>query len=239
VARYNNGIPNGTNQTVKMALDSVGNIYVTGVSRNTNSQLGYVAIKYTPNGSQLWASRYDSTSYPLATPTAFAVDSGKDVVVTGSAGTIMYDTNGVQLWLTPFGGKALAIDNDGNPVLTGISFVNGLSTDVETMKFDADSGDNIWYVTYPSSFEPAVGQQVLVASDNSIYVCGSYTYTCTDGDSYEALLVVKYNENGGQMWTTLNTQGGVQLGRCLSRALPLTNRTIFTSRRLSLGSRGG
>ena len=30
VARYNNGITNGTNQAVKMALDSAGNIIVTG-----------------------------------------------------------------------------------------------------------------------------------------------------------------------------------------------------------------
>jgi hypothetical protein len=29
VARYNNGITNGTNQAVKMALDASGNIYVT------------------------------------------------------------------------------------------------------------------------------------------------------------------------------------------------------------------
>jgi len=44
---------NGTNQAVKMALDSNGNIYVTGFSQNTNTNLGYVTIKYAPNGNQL------------------------------------------------------------------------------------------------------------------------------------------------------------------------------------------
>src|ERR1019366_5400195 len=34
VARYNNGITNGTNQAVKMVLDPAGNIYVTGFSQN-------------------------------------------------------------------------------------------------------------------------------------------------------------------------------------------------------------
>jgi hypothetical protein len=58
VARYNNGITNGTNQAVKMALDSNGNIYVLGVSQNTNNNLGYVTIKYSPNGTQLWAARF-------------------------------------------------------------------------------------------------------------------------------------------------------------------------------------
>ena len=53
VTHYNNGITNGTHQAVKMALDSSGNIYVTGFSQNTNGNLGYVTIKYAPNGSQL------------------------------------------------------------------------------------------------------------------------------------------------------------------------------------------
>src|SRR5208282_2449026 len=51
VARYNNGITNGTNQAVKMALDSAGNIYVTGSSQNANSSLGYVTMKYAPTGN--------------------------------------------------------------------------------------------------------------------------------------------------------------------------------------------
>jgi hypothetical protein len=52
VARYNNGLLNGTNQAVKIALDSRGNIYVLGFSQNTNTNLGYVTVKYAPNGKQ-------------------------------------------------------------------------------------------------------------------------------------------------------------------------------------------
>ncbi|MGA2557019.1 MAG: hypothetical protein ABSG04_12175, partial [Verrucomicrobiota bacterium] len=74
VARYNNGITNGTNQAVKMALDTNGNIYVTGFSQNTNGGLGYATIKYAPNGNQLWVARYDSTNYPAAQPTGLALD---------------------------------------------------------------------------------------------------------------------------------------------------------------------
>jgi hypothetical protein len=47
VAHYNNGITNGTQQALKMALDSTGNIYVTGFSQNTKSNLGCVTIKYS------------------------------------------------------------------------------------------------------------------------------------------------------------------------------------------------
>src|SRR5580704_12587731 len=64
VARYNNAMTNGTNQPVKMLLDSAGNIYVTGFSENANTNLGYGTIKYAANGTQLWAERYDSNIFP-------------------------------------------------------------------------------------------------------------------------------------------------------------------------------
>src|ERR1700733_10535563 len=121
VAHYNNGITNGTNQAVKMALDTLGNIYVVGFSENTNNSLGYVTIKYAPNGNQLWAARYDSTNDPLATPAAIALDSSNDVFVTGNALTIKYDPNGNQLWTAPYAGTALAVDTNGNAIVTGIS----------------------------------------------------------------------------------------------------------------------
>jgi len=39
VAHYNNGIPEGTHQAVKVALDSAGNIYVTGASQGISGSL--------------------------------------------------------------------------------------------------------------------------------------------------------------------------------------------------------
>ena len=123
VARYNNGISNGTNQAVKMTLDSAGNIYVAGFSQNTNNQLGYVAIKYAPNGTQLWVARYDSTNYPTATPAGLALDGSNNVAVTGGALTVKYDSNGNQLWTAPYAGTTLAEDNQGS------SYVGGFSQD--------------------------------------------------------------------------------------------------------------
>src|SRR5580693_4730989 len=74
VARYNNGIPGGTNQAVKMALDSNENIYITGFSQNVSGNSGYVTMKYAPNGNQLWASRYDDYAFPSAAPAAMVLD---------------------------------------------------------------------------------------------------------------------------------------------------------------------
>src|SRR5579862_2811573 len=127
VARYNNGIPGGTNQAVKMALDSVGNIYVTGFSQNVISNLGYVTIKYAPNGNQIWANRFDSINYPKARPAAMVLDNSNNAIVTGSALTVKYDADGNQLWTAPYAGMAVAVDTSRN------AYVVGFSTDFGTV----------------------------------------------------------------------------------------------------------
>jgi hypothetical protein len=211
---YNNGITLGTNQAVKMALDPSGNIYVTGFSQNANSNLGYVTIKYAPNGNQLWAARYDSTNYPTATPAAFALDSSNNVLVTGSALTIKYDSNGNQLWTSPYGGTTLAVDNDGN------SYVGGFSQNFGTVKL-SPQGSNIWLTTYIESYGPTISQSVLVDGGNNVYVSGldSYYSFYNNGmlyGPYVELTTIKYDSHGTQIWKAsqapLPQLSGVQLG---------------------------
>jgi hypothetical protein len=220
-AHYDNGITNGTNQAVKMALDSSGNIYVTGFSQNTNNNMGYVTIKYAPNGAQLWAARYDSTNYPTATPSALALDSSNNAIVTGSALTVKYDTNGNQLWTAPYGGTALTVfggiyihvyNGTALAVDAGANvYVTGYGTNFNTVKLNPQ-GSNVWFTTY-ADVGPTLSQVVLVDSQSNIWVAGSDTYTYygqggrTEG-FYEQLAVVKYDNNGKQLWSTTYNPGG-------------------------------
>ena len=205
VSRYNNGIANGTHQALKMALDPAGNIYVTGFSQNTNSQLGYATIKYAPNGNQVWASRYDSTNYPTATPAGFVLDGSNNVVVTGSALTVKYDSNGNQLWTAPYSGTSLAVDTNGNVGITGFG------TTLDTVKV-SPSGSNLWLQTFPGSCAAAVGQTVTADTVGDFYVTGSYPFFCETeyGITYVYgiyLLIIKYAADGSQMWTSTNLDG--------------------------------
>jgi hypothetical protein len=195
LARYNNGLTNGTNQAVKMALDATGNIYVTGFSQNTNTNLGYVTIKYAPNGTQLWVARYDSTNYPIATPTALALDSSNNVFVTGSAVTVKYDTNGSQLWTAPYAGTALTLDTNGNVAVTGF----GTSFNSVTIN---PTGTTLWKQTYTAPCGAAEGQAINADSSGNFYVAGSYPNFCEGSLVVYELLVIKYNANGSQIWTT-------------------------------------
>jgi hypothetical protein len=198
VARYNNGISNGTNQAVKMTLDSAGNIYVAGFSQNTNGNLGYVTIKYAPNGNQVWVARYDSTNSPVAVPTALSLDASNNVIVTGSALTVKYDTNGNQLWAAPYGGTTLAVDNGCN------SYVGGFSQNFGTVKL-SPQGSNIWLTSYIESYGPTISQSVLVDGGNNVYVSGldSYYSFYNNGmlyGPYVELTTIKYDSSGTQLW---------------------------------------
>jgi hypothetical protein len=201
VARYNNGITNGTNQAVKMTLDSAGNIYVAGFSQNTNGNFGYVTIKYAPNGNQLWATRLDSTNYPAASPAALALDNSNNVTVTGNPLTVKYDANGTQLWTAPYAGTALAIDSTGNLIVTGFG------TSFNTVKLSPQGGF-IWQTTYPthppSEPGPNMPQSVLVDSTNNVYVSGFITRLYNPANPGQGtvgiLFTEKYDSNGNQVW---------------------------------------
>ncbi len=193
VARYNNGIPNGTNQAVKMALDTNGNIYVTGFSQNTNGNLGYATIKYAPNGNQLWVARYDSTNYPVAQPTGLALDQQINTVVTGSAVTVKYDSNGNEVWTLPYSGTGIAVDSSNNVCLTGVA------SNYTTMKFTPD-GTNLWTQTFTSA-GPCGAQTINIGPSNDIYVCGYEFFVYMPLSHGVHATAIKYDAVGTQLWT--------------------------------------
>ncbi len=201
VAKYNNGITNGNHQALKMALDSSGNIYVLGVSANANTNTGYAVVKYAPNGNQLWAARYDSTNFPTATPTGFALDNSNNVVVIGTAVTIKYDVNGNLLWTVPYSAQAVAVDSGQNICMTGV-FSN-----FTTVKLDS-SGSNLWTKTWSYSAATSVSQVIAVDLSKNVYVAGGENLYVTPS-GYAMVGIIKYDENGNQMWENNLSSGSI------------------------------
>jgi len=201
VARYNNGILNGTNEAVKLALDTNGNIYVTGFSQNTNGNLDYATIKYAPNGSQVWVTRFDSTNTSAAIPAAIVVDASNNVVITGNAVTVNYGTNGNQLWTAPYAGTALAVDANCNV------YVVGFDTNFGTAKLSA-AGSNLWQTTYPSSFGANTSQAVAVDDNGNVDVAGNETWSSGPDYAYRDLLLMQYDKSGNPIWVDHNKSTG-------------------------------
>jgi uncharacterized delta-60 repeat protein len=73
----------GNHRAKAIALDTAGNVYVTGQSPGPGVGNDYATIKYTPDGQELWVQRYDGPAHGDDVATAIAVTSDGSVYVTG------------------------------------------------------------------------------------------------------------------------------------------------------------
>jgi hypothetical protein len=85
VQRYN-GPGNSWDDSRSIAVDSVGNAYVTGYSRSgqTAGTEDYATIKYNSSGIQQWVKRYNGSGNSYDYPQSIAVDASGNVCVTGA-----------------------------------------------------------------------------------------------------------------------------------------------------------
>ncbi len=157
VKRYN-GPDNSNDVPEAIAIDSAGNVYVTGASYSA-TYLDFATIKYDPAGNQLWEARYHSPTGDNR-PKALVVDTVGNVYVTGESfsgtnvdyATVKYSAAGLQQWAVRFNGSgnghdrpvAVGVDAAGNVYVTG-SVWQGFTNDYDymTIKYSA-SGVQQW-----------------------------------------------------------------------------------------------
>jgi len=202
-----NGPANSYDDASAIALDSSGNVYVTGTSYGAVDD--YATIKYNTNGEQLWVKRYSTPGYCWDYANAIAVDSSGNVYVTGESKgsgtgedyvTIKYITNGKQLWVKTYNGpakkgdyaNAIAVDSSGNVYVTGASY--GTSYDYATIKYNTN-GTQLWVKTYNGPAKKAdSAKAIAVDSSGNVYVTG------TSSGATDDYATIKYNTNGKQLW---------------------------------------
>lgn len=193
-----------------IAVDSLGNVYVTGKSYSEWTEYDYLTIKYNSLGNLQWSARYNGPGNFTDEPTGIVVDKSGNIYVTGfSYGgssdydytTIKYNSNGVQQWVDRYNGVAdstdkansITLDGTGNIIISGQSFKLGgtYNYDCMTIKYNS-SGSRLWIKNFEM---PSTGNEnkVFLNSDQSgnIYVVGYMTYE---------LLRLKYNNNGNLLW---------------------------------------
>lgn len=84
VARYD-GPGDSIDKATAIALDALGNVYVTGGSTGAGTDLDYATIKYDADGNQLWLYRYNGPASGPDAAHAIALDTLGNVYVTGAS----------------------------------------------------------------------------------------------------------------------------------------------------------
>ena len=214
VARYNGGFTNKVHTPLAMKLDSAGNIYVAGSSQNASNFYDYVVLKYAPNGTPFYATRYNSTNGVNFMANGFALDPNGNSYVTGTGGTVKVSTNGVVAWVAPYAGNDVAVDTNGNVYVTGFS-----TTEYATAKLDG-SGSNLWTRTYVGVAGPdnpvSVSQKVAVDNSGNVFVAGWADYVGfsypgqTYLNYYSHPVIITYDSLGNAVWTNAYEGNGSQ-----------------------------
>jgi uncharacterized delta-60 repeat protein len=196
-----------------IAINDVGEVWVTGQCDTTGGAIDYVTIKYNAAGQQQWIARYDNPAHGYNYARAIAVDSSGNVCVTGMSdgfnnamdyATIKYNSAGQQLWVARYNGAAdgfndahaIAIDRSGNVYVTGQSRGVGTGFDFATIKYNF-AGQQLWVARYDANSGDDAGRAIAVDGSGNVYVTGESVAV----QPFSDYATVKYDSAGREQWT--------------------------------------
>ncbi|MQY71109.1 hypothetical protein GH141_04165 [bacterium] len=181
-----------------VAVDAVGNVYVTGYTNNGINN-DYLTIKYDTDGNFQWSDardeNYNDEAYRIA------VDADANLYVTGRSGnsggdydyfTIKYDTDGNFQWKKRYGGSeyeaayGVAVDEYFVYVTGGRD--NGVDVDFLTVRYDKE-GTFSWEKDFDSG-DDDMARGIAVDGSHYLYVTGLYN----DGSDYD-FRTIKYEQD--------------------------------------------
>ncbi len=182
--KFYNGPANSEDKAQAVAMDSGGNVIVTGISYSGiypyNGVSAYTAKYAAASGALLWESR-------SAGGQAVVVDSSGNVIVSGS-GLAKLRPDGTTAWGHDGGGRVIAVDAAGN-VIVGTS--DGY---LRTAKYAAATGALLWEKRrttengYLSAVAVDAGGNVIVAGTTNGSDSGHDFYTAKYAGADGALL---------------------------------------------------
>jgi len=212
-----------------IAVDSIGNSYVTGYKGGfpfITGSYGVFLAKYDNSGNQLWINQLSTDNSDFGNGVAvdengnsyITGDTRGDLAGTGNAGSsdlfiAKFDTSGNQLWIKQFGtftvdeGSDLAIDLNGNSYVTGYTYGEIVGTgstvgsDVFLAKYDT-LGNRLWIKQFSSIENHNEGYGIAVDTNGNSYVTGhtSGDLAGTKNAGGSDTFIVKYNTFGTQIW---------------------------------------
>ena len=213
--RYS-GTGNTNDSANAIAVDSSGNVIVTGVSAGTSGYSDYATIAYSVPGVPLWTNRYNGPGNSHDSPSTVAIASNHNIVVTGGstgAGgnfdyvTIFYSDSGVALWTNRYDGpgnandvaQAVAVNNNGAIFVAGYSFGSRGDADFAIIAY-SETGMRLWTNCYDgvgNGWDICTG--MAVDSSGNVFVTGASPKNSSSG--YNDFATIAYSASGVPLWT--------------------------------------
>lgn len=185
VARFN-GTLNLEDEAKDLAIDSSGNVYVTGVTNDDGGSgesptQDYATVKYSASGKQEWVAIYDGPAKDADKALALALDSDGNVYVTGQSigiatsfdyATVKYNSAGVEQWVARHGSSKfegavdVALGSSGEVYVTGDAHSDSGRSKIKTVKYvqASASGSSLVSVSAASYRGSQVASEAIVAA---------------------------------------------------------------------------
>lgn len=200
-----------------VALNQAGAVFVTGYTHSFGEgSRDVILLKYDADGSLLWQRAWGNSGWEQAN--GLVVNQEGEIYVTGNTQSfkggenplilLKYDFEGNLLWRKAWTlgdyaeGRALALDREGNLLVTGSVCRFGDSfDDVVLLKYDAD-GTLLWQRQWGGDQHDR-GSDLIQDINGNIYVAG---YTSSFGAGEMDVLLLKHDSQGNVLWA--RTWGG-------------------------------
>jgi hypothetical protein len=214
-------LPQSHNYPNDIVSDSNNNIFVTGFTRNQGyGSEKFVIIKYSPTGNQEWVKILPG----FGIGKSIAIDRNGYVIAGGEMKdtfsvpedycVVKLDQNGNIQWLSRYDGplyhydygEHMIIDSNNNIYITGIS--SDTVTYYATVKYNTN-GIQQWAKRYKFRNGGGLNTPVRLALDNigNLYLAAHQLFNTT----YEDYLLIKYDNNGNQLWSRNYNSQVIQL----------------------------
>ena len=210
-----NSMQDSTNIPKSIALDSNGNIFVTGYSFTNINNLFYNTVKYNSSGTIQWIRRYQGSGNTLNHAYKILTGNSGNIYITGesigSSGnydilTIKYSNSGSQIHTARYNSQYnlndwpndMTVDLYENIYIAGLSYSNNYS-DCVTIKYDSTVTQH-WESRYDNSGTSTDwASSICVDYLGNVYVTGVTNYGIYNNIDF---LTIKYNPTGNQQWVT-------------------------------------